>query len=145
MACCLPAPSHYLNQCWLIIGEVPWHSSQGLSLDDVKRPIDKTKLRTEVLKWHPDLPGDNELNHSKVMPGASVIILPWQNATSVDCASSSDVNVIQKQGWGVVMVVVVGSGVVIVLQNTRMDGRIFSTKIFFWFSDLAILTKSRWD
>ena len=27
MACCLTAPSHYLNQCWLIIGKVQWHSS----------------------------------------------------------------------------------------------------------------------
>ena len=27
MACCLMAPSHYLNQCWLIISEVQWHSS----------------------------------------------------------------------------------------------------------------------
>ena len=26
MACCLAAPSHYLNQCWLIISEVLWHS-----------------------------------------------------------------------------------------------------------------------
>ena len=26
MACCLKAPSHYLNQCWLIISEVPWRS-----------------------------------------------------------------------------------------------------------------------
>ena len=26
MACCLTAPSHYLNQCWLIIREVQWHS-----------------------------------------------------------------------------------------------------------------------
>ena len=26
MACCLTAPSHYLNQCWLIISEVQWHS-----------------------------------------------------------------------------------------------------------------------
>ena len=25
MACCLTAPSHYLNQCWLIISEVQWH------------------------------------------------------------------------------------------------------------------------
>ena len=25
MACCLMAPSHYLNQCWLIICEVVWH------------------------------------------------------------------------------------------------------------------------
>ena len=32
MAYCLTAPSHYLNQCWLIIGEVPWHSSQGIIL-----------------------------------------------------------------------------------------------------------------
>ena len=26
MTCCLTAPSHYLNQCWLIIREVQWHS-----------------------------------------------------------------------------------------------------------------------
>ena len=30
MVCCLMATSHYLNQCWLIIGQVPWHSSQGI-------------------------------------------------------------------------------------------------------------------
>ena len=29
MACCLMAPSHYLNQCWLIVGEVLWHSPEG--------------------------------------------------------------------------------------------------------------------
>ena len=29
MACCLTAPSHYLNQCWLIISEVLWHSPEG--------------------------------------------------------------------------------------------------------------------
>ena len=29
MACCLTAPSHYLNQCWLIISKVHWHSSEG--------------------------------------------------------------------------------------------------------------------
>ena len=26
MPCYLTAPSHYLNQCWLIISEVQWHS-----------------------------------------------------------------------------------------------------------------------
>ena len=26
LACWLTAPSHYLNQCWLIISEVQWHS-----------------------------------------------------------------------------------------------------------------------
>ena len=29
MACCLTAPSHFLNQCWLIISKVQWHLSEG--------------------------------------------------------------------------------------------------------------------
>ena len=29
MACCLMAPSHYLNQCWLIVTKVQWCSSEG--------------------------------------------------------------------------------------------------------------------
>ena len=30
MACCLTAPSHYLNQCWFIISKVPLHSSERI-------------------------------------------------------------------------------------------------------------------
>ena len=29
MACCLTAPSHYLNQCWLLIIEIRWQSPGG--------------------------------------------------------------------------------------------------------------------
>ena len=29
MACCLTVPSHYLNQWWLNISEILWHSHQG--------------------------------------------------------------------------------------------------------------------
>ena len=29
MVCCLTAPNHYLNQCWLITNEILWHSFQG--------------------------------------------------------------------------------------------------------------------
>ena len=29
MGGCLTAPSHYLNQCWLIVSKVEWHSSKG--------------------------------------------------------------------------------------------------------------------
>ena len=29
MACCLTAPSHYLNQCWLLSSEVLWHSPES--------------------------------------------------------------------------------------------------------------------
>ena len=28
MACCLTAPSHCLNQCWLFISEIQWYSSE---------------------------------------------------------------------------------------------------------------------
>ena len=27
MVCCLRAPSHHLNQCWLIFSKVQWHST----------------------------------------------------------------------------------------------------------------------
>ena len=30
MVCCLTAPSLYLNQCWLIISKVLWHSSEDI-------------------------------------------------------------------------------------------------------------------
>ena len=29
MACWLMVPSHYLNQCWMLINEVPWYSPQS--------------------------------------------------------------------------------------------------------------------
>ena len=37
----------------------------ALSLEDLKKPINKTRLKIAVLKWHPGLPGANVLkNHS---------------------------------------------------------------------------------
>ena len=39
MACCLMAPSHYLNQCWLIIIKVWWHSSEGNFMRDPSATI----------------------------------------------------------------------------------------------------------
>ena len=32
MACCLTAPIHYLNQCWLSISKVLCHSSEGIMI-----------------------------------------------------------------------------------------------------------------
>ena len=31
MACCLTAPSHFLNQWWLIISKFLWHSSEDIT------------------------------------------------------------------------------------------------------------------
>ena len=36
MACCLMATSHYLNQCWLIISEVLWHSPDSNFTERIK-------------------------------------------------------------------------------------------------------------
>ena len=72
MACRLTAPNHYLNQCWLIICNVPWLSSQGIigrSEDTTSKP----RLKIIFLKSYPDLPGTNALNHyvSSFLPGYS--------------------------------------------------------------------------
>ena len=66
MAWCLTAPSHYLNQCWLIISKVLWHSLEGIIIEDLKIPISKTKLKIPFLESHPDLPGANELNKKPI-------------------------------------------------------------------------------
>ena len=61
MACCLKAPSHYLNQCWLSISKVLCHSSE----DPIKRNSEGTnqerKLGNWILKLHPYIAGANEL------------------------------------------------------------------------------------
>ena len=44
MACCLTAPSHYLNQRWLIISGIHWDSSEGNFTKD-------TYLGHHSLKW----------------------------------------------------------------------------------------------
>ena len=64
MACSMTAlwaPSHYLNQCRLIISKVQWHSSDGNSMT---RDTSATKisLRITYLKFISNLPGANMLN-----------------------------------------------------------------------------------
>ena len=39
MACCLTAPSHYLNQCWLIFSKVQWHSVEFNNLTTHSLPF----------------------------------------------------------------------------------------------------------
>ena len=58
MACCLTAPSHYLNQCWLI-SEVMWRSCEDNFTRD--KSLTKISLKITSLKFFPNLPGPNEL------------------------------------------------------------------------------------
>ena len=36
MACCLTAPSHYLNKCWRITNEVLWHSRKDIFTENAQ-------------------------------------------------------------------------------------------------------------
>ena len=66
MACCLMAPSHYLNQCWIIVSDVPWHLPEGNFRRDIPQPsitafslkIDYIKFN--YIKFHSIFPGANE-------------------------------------------------------------------------------------
>ena len=50
MACCLTAPSHYLNQCWLIIRGVLWHTSES-SFAEIAQGIDSGyEFEEDILK-----------------------------------------------------------------------------------------------
>ena len=61
MACCLTAPSHYLNQCWLITSMVQWHSMSSVS-QDIPQPLTtKISLKITHPKFTLNLPGANEL------------------------------------------------------------------------------------
>ena len=64
MACCLMAPSHYLNQCWLVISEVQWGNDiniRAISQEMPQPSVTKICLKITCLKFHSNFPGANEL------------------------------------------------------------------------------------
>ena len=69
MACCLTAPSHYLNQCWLIT-LVQWCSSEGNFALDISQPsVTKINLKIIFIRLYWNLPGANELS----LPGVAAV------------------------------------------------------------------------
>ena len=50
MACCLTAPSHYLNQYWLIISEVLWHSSESITMRRSEDTNQKNKIENYIFR-----------------------------------------------------------------------------------------------
>ena len=57
MAWCLMAPSHYMNQCWLFISEVLWHSPESTFIVSAHMKI----LNIKLLHLLPHLPGTSKL------------------------------------------------------------------------------------
>ena len=63
MACCLTAPSHYLNQCWLITSGANGILHRAISYELLNNQINEVSLKIALSKLFPYLPGANELSH----------------------------------------------------------------------------------
>ena len=50
MACCLTAPSHYLNQCSLITSKVLWHSSEDIIIRRFEDTNQYSKIEDYIFK-----------------------------------------------------------------------------------------------
>ena len=90
MACCLMAPSHYLNQCWLIIKGVQWHSPESDFTGNVQDIFDMIlKMTNSRLHWH--FPWTNELTPARysiyhlVGPArGQVLSVLWKIITTIE-------------------------------------------------------------
>ena len=61
----LMAPSHYLNKCWLIIGEVLCHLPESNSQEILKISVIDLSLKINNVRLQLQLPGVSELKHKK--------------------------------------------------------------------------------
>ena len=90
MACCLTAPSHYLNQSWPIISKVHWNSSEGnFAKDTSATNKKKISLKITFLKFLSNLPGANELMNMAVSKEIKHYDNCWTCATQHQFTSSS--------------------------------------------------------
>ena len=68
-ACCLAAPSHYLNQCWLIVSTDQWHLSKGNITRDAPAINHENQLQFASIEFLWNLPRVNELSHILIRSG----------------------------------------------------------------------------
>ena len=66
MACCLTAPSHYLNQCRLIISKVQCNSLRAI-WQDITPATNLTEFTVKIsyLRFISIIPGTNELSYCR--------------------------------------------------------------------------------
>ena len=92
MACCLTAPSQFLNQYWLILNKVKWHCLRANLQEMIKLSNNKMPKKNTDSKLWPDSLGMNELTLSY-----SIILLKFQ--ISFWWCTNKDVKVVLKCGW----------------------------------------------
>ena len=84
MACCVTAPSHYLNQCWLI-SKIQWHSFDGNFTRDKRNSLTRISFKSPRGRWvnGTDHPKCNDIMRSQV----SMVI--WATGTELEHQSNS--------------------------------------------------------
>ena len=60
VGCCLTAPNHYLNRCWLNPNEVLWPSPESNFTLSVQATVIYNEFENYILKLLPHLPGAHE-------------------------------------------------------------------------------------
>ena len=66
MSCCLTAPSHYLNKCWLSSLRSREVHLRAISLEISQPSVTKINLKIIFLRFYRNLPGANELTTMSV-------------------------------------------------------------------------------
>ena len=85
MAYCLTAPSHFLNQCWLIISGDIWYSPMGNFTWNAQYLIHDMSLKVYDLRLQPNLPA-----------AAKEVIVKRRDFPRAEYAELLDVYCIQK-------------------------------------------------
>ena len=68
MACCLTAPSHYLNQYWLLMNSVLWHLPENNFIGISQTIIRKMTLKVIISRSLSPLSGVDDLNRALDWP-----------------------------------------------------------------------------
>ena len=86
MACCLTAPSHYLNQCWLNITGVLWHSLKGRNTGNAHKSYYYDRFENYTLKFKATSHQEVNPLHAKFFKGNKKIYLHFMSFFHIDMA-----------------------------------------------------------
>ena len=70
------APSHYLNQCWVIVNRTLRNQLQWNLIEIQNFSFTKMHWKMSSAKWRPFCPGEDELISPGAKPSAAVVYTP---------------------------------------------------------------------
>ena len=88
MAWCLTAPSHYLNQCWLIINEVLWQSPETNFQEMLKWSILDIEVWKLLIQDTAESHTANELTNKQIL--SSITWVEWNTTMQRSTLNDSE-------------------------------------------------------